>query len=128
MRFTFSLCLAILIITVLACSNESDDNNSYVVGQKCPDHITYDGICDGNKVIYCNNGVVKEDTCETECMIKESYTTPFAECYYECGDIDYRGKCASNGYDYCSKTEGLIHITCSGEKTCALKGDVYDCI
>ena len=125
--------LSFLTITVLTtsvgCYDDNTDTSSYTVGKKCPEHITYDGICDGNKVIFCNNnGIVEEDICTTQCMIKKAYTDPFAECYHECGDIDFRGKCTSDGYDYCHETEGLIHITCSNGETCGLKGDVYTCI
>ena len=133
MKSSLFLCISLLTRTVLTtsigCSDDNTDTSSYTVGQTCPDHITYDGICDGNKVIFCNkNGVVEEDICTSKCMIKKAYTNPFAECYYECGDIDLRGKCAGDGYDYCHETEGLIHITCSNTETCGLKGDVYACI
>ena len=113
----------------IGCGDPSTDTPSYTVGQKCPEHITYDGICDGNKVIYCNNdGVIEEEICATQCMVKEAYTNPFAECYYECGNIDFQGICAGDGYNYCHETEGLIHITCDSGQTCGLKGDVYACI
>ena len=133
MRYVFSLCISLLALTFVACSDGSDDNqadtSTYVAGQACPEHITYNGICDGNKVVYCNNkGVVEVKDCETKCMVKESYTPPFAECYYECGDIDFSGKCSGDGVDFCSETEGLIHFTCDSGQTCDLKGDIYACI
>ena len=133
MRYALSICMVLLALTVLACSNDSDDNHgdarAYVPGQACPENITYDGICDGNKVVFCNNnGVVEVKDCEAKCMVKKSYTPPFAECYYECGNVDFRGICSDDGVTFCSETEGLIHITCENGKSCALKGDVYACI
>ena len=132
MRRTFVF-MSLFALAGIGCggghADHDDDTPSYIVGQNCPEQITYDGICDGNKVVYWKkNGLVQEEVCEIQCMIKQSYTTPFAECYYECGDLDFRGKCAGNGYDYCNETEGLIHITCDGGKNCGLKGDVYACI
>ena len=132
MKSVLSLCIIILAMGVLSCTNETDDNKdmpAYTIGQKCPEHITYDGICDGNKAVFCNDdGIVEAVDCENKCMVKKAYTPPFAECYYECGDIDYKGKCVEDGYDYCNESEGLIHITCDSDKTCGLKGDVYSCI
>ena len=132
MKFNLSLCIIVLAIAGTACTNENDNSHDipvYTVGQSCPEEITYDGICDGNKAVFCNNnGVVEEVICEDKCMVKNAYTEPFAECYYECGSIDYKGKCVGGGYDYCHETEGLIHITCEPDKTCGLKDDVYSCI
>ena len=131
MKSVLSLCIIILAMFFLSCTNETDDNNdmpAYAIGQKCPEHITYNGICDGNKAVFCNhNGVVEEVVCENKCMVKKTYTEPFAECYYECGDIDYKGKCEEDGYIYCDETEGIIHITCDSDKTCVLSGGVYAC-
>ena len=104
------------------------DVPSYTVGQKCPDEITYDGICDGNKVVYCKKGIVQEQLCDTKCMVKNSYTIPFAECFYECGQTTFEGECMDDGYDFCSETEGLIHITCGQGETCGLKEGVYACL
>lgn len=133
MKAVLSFCIIILAMAVLACTNDTDNNNNdmpaYTVGQKCPEQITYNGICDGNKAVFCNNnGVVEEVVCENKCMVKKAYTEPFAECYYECGNVDFKGKCVADGYDYCNESEGLIHITCDSDKTCGLKGDVYSCI
>ena len=133
MKYAHSLSIVLLAFTVFACSNDSDDNHgdtrAYIPGQACPENLTYDGICDGKNVVFCNNkGVVEVKNCETKCMVKKSYTEPFAECYYECGDVDYKGKCVEGGFNYCNETEGLIHITCDNGKFCGLKGDVYACI
>lgn len=117
-------------LVLIGCGGgRHDDAPAYIVGQNCPEEITYDGICDGNKVVFCDNhGVVQEENCEIQCMVKQSYTIPFAECYYECGSIDFRGECAGDGYNYCHETEGLIQITCDGGKSCGLKGGVYACL
>ncbi len=137
MKSILSLCITVLAISVTACADETDNNSNdnnnnkpvYTVGQKCPEQITYNGICDNNKAVFCNNnGVVEEVVCKNKCMVKTAYTEPFAECYYECGDVDFKGKCVADGYDYCHETDGLIHITCDSTKTCGLKGDVYACI
>lgn len=122
-----------LAVSCMACTNDTDNNTNdmpaYTVGQKCPEQITYNGICDHNKVVFCNkNGVIEENVCKSTCMIKEAYIEPFAECYYECGNIDYKGICTEDGLDYCDKTEGLIHFTCEAGKTCGLKNDLYSCI
>lgn len=111
-------------------SRTNNEVPSYTVGQKCPKEITYDGICDGKNVVFCSNDVVEVLPCDTQCMVKESYTIPFAECYYECGDIDYKGECRENGYDYCAQNgEGLIHITCTNGQTCKKAGDGnYACL
>ena len=58
MKSALSLCITVLALCVLACTNETDNNNDmpvYSVGQKCPEQITYDGICDGNKAVFCND-------------------------------------------------------------------------
>ena len=132
MKFVLSLCIIMLAMAVLACTNETDNNNdtpAYTVGQKCPEQITYNGICEGNKAVFCNNnGIVEEVVCDNKCMVKKAYFEPFAECYYECGNVDFKGKCVAGGYDYCNVTEGLIHITCDNGKSCGLKDDVYSCI
>lgn len=107
-----------------------NDVPSYTVGKKCPDDITYDGICDGNIVVFCNDGIVAAEDCgSSKCMIKEAYTEPFAECFIECGDVDYVGICNKDGYDYCNSNEGLIHITCENGKSCQMtKDNLYSCI
>ena len=131
MKSVLSLYITVLAILFLACTNDSDSHKTplYTIGQKCPEEITYDGICDENKAVFCNkNGMVEAENCENKCMIKEAYTEPFAECYYECGNLDYRGQCVEGGYDYCDETEGIIHITCEAGKICGLQGDVYSCI
>ena len=132
MKYGLILCIMALATAVMACTNETDnhqDLTDYTVGQKCPKQITYNGICDGNKVVFCNNnGTVEEIVCENKCLVKNAYLEPFAECYYECGDLDFKGKCVDDGFNYCHGTEGIIHITCDDGKTCGLKGDAYDCI
>ncbi len=55
------------------------DNHDYIIkSQKCDQ--SFEGYCAGNMRVYCENGIIKGESCSPECAVRLSSGKKFAEC------------------------------------------------
>lgn len=107
-----------------------DTNNNYRCIDPC-EGITFQGICDGNTAIWCDNGTLTTGDCETRSKICGLNGENNYRCIdeNECNGLDYKGKCEDNIAYWCDSNE-LQHSDCeSREKVCAQNSEGnYRCV
>lgn len=90
--------------------------------------ITKSGTCNGNTLQYCENNELKQENCDSKCVvIPFEDGSSYAQCYESCRSITKAGICNENrsSYSYCDENYGLISQDCDNDSICGYDDDTF---
>jgi hypothetical protein len=96
--------------------------------------ISYSGHCDKNKLVWCENDVMKTADCTATgkvCSFQSAEVGHNCVAPAACGDVDYKGSCDGDLLTWCDASGALRTIKCSARgNRCAKVDDTtgYNCV
>lgn len=113
------------------CAQDDDGNYRCVsTAAGCGD-ITSNGVCANDKTLkYCDNGMLKTETCSVRCVsFPDTNNGTFAQCYEPCGNVTADGACSDDKKFLltCDANNGLISSVCQNGASCAVANGKASC-
>lgn len=90
--------------------------------------ITEDGTCNGNTLQYCDNNELKQEKCDSKCIIVSFEDgSSYAQCYEPCHAITEAGICSDDksGYSYCDEEYGILSQVCAEDSLCGYDDNMF---